>query len=159
MGCSGPSECGERIRVWLRRGPYEASTKGSPLGLGYCLGLDWYLRRDWHHGRRNDTASRAAAVGNSCERERLGCGRTKWCGADRSRRHRSRWCDIARLEHPTLSRQWRCGHPSTWAHRQSCRHVGQCELLLRHGFAVLLPDARPHGISGGDIATYGVMES
>lgn len=37
--------------------------------------------------------------------------------------------------------------------------LGNADLLLRHGFAVLLPDARPHGISGGDIATYGVMES
>jgi pimeloyl-ACP methyl ester carboxylesterase len=37
--------------------------------------------------------------------------------------------------------------------------LGNADLLLRHGFAVLLPDARAHGISGGDISTCGVMES
>jgi alpha-beta hydrolase superfamily lysophospholipase len=33
------------------------------------------------------------------------------------------------------------------------------DMLLRHGYAVLLPDARAHGTSGGDIATYGVLEA
>jgi dipeptidyl aminopeptidase/acylaminoacyl peptidase len=37
--------------------------------------------------------------------------------------------------------------------------LGNAELLLRHGFAVLLPDARAHGESGGSIATYGVKEA
>jgi len=36
--------------------------------------------------------------------------------------------------------------------------VGYAELLLRHGYAVLMPDARAHGLSGGDLATYGVVE-
>jgi uncharacterized protein len=36
--------------------------------------------------------------------------------------------------------------------------LGNADLLLRHGFAVLLPDARAHGASGGKIATYGVKE-
>jgi uncharacterized protein len=37
--------------------------------------------------------------------------------------------------------------------------LGPADLLLRHGFSVLLPDARAHGISGGALATYGVKES
>ena len=37
--------------------------------------------------------------------------------------------------------------------------VGYGHLLLEHGYAVLLPDARRHGESGGELATYGVKES
>jgi pimeloyl-ACP methyl ester carboxylesterase len=37
--------------------------------------------------------------------------------------------------------------------------LGNADLLLRHGYAVLLPDARAHGASGGDLATYGVKEA
>jgi dipeptidyl aminopeptidase/acylaminoacyl peptidase len=37
--------------------------------------------------------------------------------------------------------------------------LGPASLLLRHGYAVLLPDARAHGESGGAIATYGVLEA
>ncbi len=37
--------------------------------------------------------------------------------------------------------------------------LGNAELLLGHGYAVLLPDARTHGSSGGDLATYGVKEA
>lgn len=37
--------------------------------------------------------------------------------------------------------------------------AGYGELFLDHGYAVLLPDARRHGESGGDLATYGVKES
>ncbi len=37
--------------------------------------------------------------------------------------------------------------------------LGNAEMLLRHGFSVLLPDTRAHGESGGTIATYGVKES
>jgi predicted acyl esterase len=33
------------------------------------------------------------------------------------------------------------------------------DLLLRNGYAVLLPDARAYGESGGDLETYGVMEA
>jgi uncharacterized protein len=36
--------------------------------------------------------------------------------------------------------------------------TGYAELLLAHGFAVLLPDARAHGASGGQLATYGLLE-
>ena len=32
-------------------------------------------------------------------------------------------------------------------------------MLLRHGYATLIPDARAHGRSGGNIATYGVLEA
>jgi hypothetical protein len=37
--------------------------------------------------------------------------------------------------------------------------LGQAEMLLRRGYFVLLPDARAQGMSGGDIATYGFLES
>ncbi len=35
---------------------------------------------------------------------------------------------------------------------------GYAELLLAHGYTVLLPDARAHGVSGGELATYGLLE-
>jgi uncharacterized protein len=37
--------------------------------------------------------------------------------------------------------------------------VGYAEMLLDHGFNVLLPDARAHGVSGGQLATYGLLEA
>src|SRR5690242_9331386 len=37
--------------------------------------------------------------------------------------------------------------------------VGYAEILLDHGFSVLMPDARAHGASGGQLATYGLLES
>jgi hypothetical protein len=37
--------------------------------------------------------------------------------------------------------------------------LGNADLLLGHGYAVLLPDARGHGVSGGELATYGVKEA
>jgi len=37
--------------------------------------------------------------------------------------------------------------------------AGYGKLFLDHGYAVLLPDARAHGESGGQLATYGVKES
>src|SRR5215472_9771501 len=37
--------------------------------------------------------------------------------------------------------------------------AGYGKLFLDHGYAVLLPDARDHGESGGDLATYGIKES
>jgi pimeloyl-ACP methyl ester carboxylesterase len=36
--------------------------------------------------------------------------------------------------------------------------VGYAQILLAHGYDVLMPDARAHGISGGQIATYGLLE-
>ena len=36
---------------------------------------------------------------------------------------------------------------------------GPARLLLGHGYLVLLPDARGHGESGGDLVTYGLLES
>ena len=36
---------------------------------------------------------------------------------------------------------------------------GYGELFLKHGYAVLLPDARAHGESGGEFATYGLKEA
>jgi len=47
-------------------------------------------------------------------------------------------------------------------HGQSDNRAGElsnADLLLRRGFAVLLPDARGHGESGGAIATYGALET
>ncbi len=37
--------------------------------------------------------------------------------------------------------------------------AGYGRLFLEHGYSVLLPDARGHGESGGELATYGVKES
>jgi uncharacterized protein len=37
--------------------------------------------------------------------------------------------------------------------------TGQAEVLLRAGYAVLMPDSRDHGESGGDLVTYGVREA
>lgn len=37
--------------------------------------------------------------------------------------------------------------------------AGYAELFLKHGYAVLLPDARAHGESGGEFATYGIKEA
>jgi fermentation-respiration switch protein FrsA (DUF1100 family) len=36
--------------------------------------------------------------------------------------------------------------------------TGFAEIFLNHGYAVLLPDSRDHGESGGDIATFGILE-
>jgi uncharacterized protein len=36
---------------------------------------------------------------------------------------------------------------------------GYAALFLRHGYSVLLPDARAHGESGGEFATYGIKEA
>ena len=36
--------------------------------------------------------------------------------------------------------------------------AGYALMFLQHGYSVLLPDSRAHGASGGDIATYGVLE-
>jgi uncharacterized protein len=37
--------------------------------------------------------------------------------------------------------------------------LGYADMLLRHGYAVVLPNARGHGASGGELATYGVKEA
>ncbi|HEY1339094.1 MAG TPA: alpha/beta fold hydrolase [Bryobacteraceae bacterium] len=37
--------------------------------------------------------------------------------------------------------------------------ISHAQLLLRDGFAVLMPDARGHGSSGGDLTTYGIREA
>src|SRR5262249_8138017 len=36
--------------------------------------------------------------------------------------------------------------------------TGYARIFLQHGYSVLMPDARAHGMSGGEIATFGVME-
>jgi uncharacterized protein len=37
--------------------------------------------------------------------------------------------------------------------------VGLARMFLAHGYTVLVPDNRAHGESGGDIATYGLLEA
>jgi pimeloyl-ACP methyl ester carboxylesterase len=37
--------------------------------------------------------------------------------------------------------------------------LGYAEILLRHGYAVLLPDSRAAGTSGGEFLTFGVLEA
>jgi pimeloyl-ACP methyl ester carboxylesterase len=37
--------------------------------------------------------------------------------------------------------------------------MGFAELFLSHGYTVLLPDSRAHGMSGGNIPTYGLKEA
>jgi hypothetical protein len=37
--------------------------------------------------------------------------------------------------------------------------IGYAELFMVHGFSILMPDARAHGASGGQLATYGLLES
>lgn len=37
--------------------------------------------------------------------------------------------------------------------------TGYADLLVGRGFSVLMPDARAHGASGGDLVTYGLLES
>ena len=36
--------------------------------------------------------------------------------------------------------------------------TGYAQILLGHGFTVLLPDSRAHGVSGGSLATFGLLE-
>lgn len=37
--------------------------------------------------------------------------------------------------------------------------IGYAQLLLRHHYLVLMPDARAHGASGGALGTYGLLEA
>ncbi len=37
--------------------------------------------------------------------------------------------------------------------------VGLARMFLSHGYTVLVPDSRAHGESGGDLTTYGLLES
>lgn len=37
--------------------------------------------------------------------------------------------------------------------------IGYAEMFLNHRFSVLIPDSRAHGASGGQLATYGLVES
>jgi pimeloyl-ACP methyl ester carboxylesterase len=59
-----------------------------------------------------------------------------------------------------LPRQWRgravlALHGFTDSRRGMLPHV---ELLLRHGYAVLIPDSRAHGRSEGTLVTFGLVE-
>ncbi len=36
--------------------------------------------------------------------------------------------------------------------------TGYAQLFVEHGYTVLMPDARAHGVSGGALATYGLLE-
>jgi uncharacterized protein len=37
--------------------------------------------------------------------------------------------------------------------------IGYAHMFLQHGYRVVLPDSRAHGVSGGTIATYGLKEA
>ena len=37
--------------------------------------------------------------------------------------------------------------------------IGLSRIFLKHGYDVVVPDSRAHGESGGDLATYGLLES
>jgi len=37
--------------------------------------------------------------------------------------------------------------------------LAYAQIFLKHGYDVLMPDARAHGTSGGDVATYGLLEA
>jgi dipeptidyl aminopeptidase/acylaminoacyl peptidase len=37
--------------------------------------------------------------------------------------------------------------------------IGYAEMFLKHGYSVLMPDARAHGSSSGELATYGLRET
>jgi uncharacterized protein len=85
-----------------------------------------------------------------------------------SRAHAS-FADVTvRAEDGVLLRGWSIRNPSgnrdevIVLHGQSANRevmLGTADLLLRYGYSVLLPDSRNHGESGGQIATYGVLES
>jgi pimeloyl-ACP methyl ester carboxylesterase len=58
-------------------------------------------------------------------------------------------------------RQWN-GHSVILLHGMGDNRQGMTNyalMFLKAGYAVLLPDARGHGESGGNIATYGLLES
>ena len=53
------------------------------------------------------------------------------------------------------------GHAVILLHGVSDSRLGVVSIapmFLSHGYSVLVPDARAHGESGGDVATYGVRE-
>jgi hypothetical protein len=54
------------------------------------------------------------------------------------------------------------GHSVILLHGVSDNRLGMYgygQWLLEHHYSVLLPDARAHGLSGGEIATYGIKEA
>ncbi len=62
----------------------------------------------------------------------------------------------------TLTPQDSNGDAVILLHGQGDNRVGMlgvADLLLRHGYAVLLPDSRAQGMSSGAVATYGVKEA
>jgi fermentation-respiration switch protein FrsA (DUF1100 family) len=61
-----------------------------------------------------------------------------------------------------LDRQNQAGSAAILFHGVADSRAGMmpyAELLLRNGMTVLVPDARAHGESGGDLASYGVREA
>jgi uncharacterized protein len=102
-------------------------------------------------------------------------GRRAVSGADRERASGVAAADNAQISEVSMTaadgavlRAWSIvpvmanGDAVMLLHGQADNRVGMlgpAGLLLRHGYAVLLPDARAHGESGGAIATYGVLEA
>jgi alpha-beta hydrolase superfamily lysophospholipase len=67
----------------------------------------------------------------------------------------------------TVLRAWRLRPPKANGNEVIALHGlgdnrlgtrGYAELFLARGYTVLMPDARAHGVSGGSLATYGLME-
>jgi hypothetical protein len=84
-------------------------------------------------------------------------------------RHESKLADIAiTAKDGIMLRAWsirpgsRNGNAVILLHGLADNRVGMtgyAELLLSRGFSVLMPDARTHGTSGGNLATFGLLES
>jgi len=102
-------------------------------------------------------------------------GRRAVTGADRERASRLATANNARFSEVSISaadgavlRAWSIvpdsanGDAVMLLHGQGDNRAGMlgpAALLLQLGYAVLLPDARAHGESGGLVATYGVVEA
>jgi hypothetical protein len=70
--------------------------------------------------------------------------------------------DGARLRAWSIRPQMGNGNAVILLHGQGDNRAGMlgpAQMLLRHGFAVLLPDSRAQGMSGGALGTYGVLEA
>jgi alpha-beta hydrolase superfamily lysophospholipase len=84
-------------------------------------------------------------------------------------RHQSKLADVAvTAQDGAILRAWSIrpdnsnGNAVILLHGLADNRVGMtgyAELLLSRGFSVLMPDARAHGTSGGNLATFGLLES
>ena len=68
-------------------------------------------------------------------------------------RSRPRMVSNRRLVHPGHRRKYR--HPEAWFGETAASVLPQAAVLVRHGFGVLLADARGHGFSAGEAMDFG----